>query len=43
MPKPRHITLPAGFVAAGVHCGIKTPRQEDLAVIVGERPVSAAL
>ena len=38
----RHITLPAGFVAAGVRCGIKTSG-EDLAVIAGEREVSAAV
>jgi glutamate N-acetyltransferase/amino-acid N-acetyltransferase len=39
----RHITLPAGFVACGVHCGIKSTRQEDLAIIAGEGDVSAAL
>ena len=38
----RHITLPAGFVAAGVRCGIKTSG-EDLAVVAGEREVSAAV
>ena len=38
----RHITLPAGFVAAAVRCGIKTSG-EDLAVIAGEREVSAAV
>ena len=43
MKGTRHITLPVGFAAAGVHCGIKTNAQEDLAVIVGERPVAAAL
>jgi len=43
MPNLRHVTLPAGFLAAGVHCGIKTSRQEDLAVIVAAQPVSAAV
>jgi len=28
-----HITLPAGFVAGAVHCGLKTTAQEDLAII----------
>ena len=33
-----------GVVAAGaVHCGIKTTTQEDLAVIVADRPAAAAL
>ena len=39
----RHITLPGGFVAAGVKAGIKTSGREDVAIIVGEQPVSAAL
>ena len=43
MSNIRHITLPAGFAAAGVHCGIKSTRQEDLAVIVADRPASVAL
>ena len=43
MSGARHITLPEGFLAAGVHCGIKTSRQEDLAVIVGEGRLAAAL
>lgn len=33
MPRARHITLPAGFVAGATHCGIKTTDQEDLAII----------
>ena len=32
----RHITLPRGFVAAGVRCGIKQADQEDLAIIAVE-------
>ncbi len=43
MKNVRHITLPEGFVAAGVKCGIKTSGKEDLAIIVGLRKVSAAL
>ncbi len=43
MGQVRHITLPAGFVAAGVHCGIKTTGAEDLAVIVAEKSVPAAI
>jgi len=38
-----HITLPAGFQAAGVTCGIKASGREDLALIVGDDLVSAAL
>ena len=29
----RHITLPAGFVAAGVKCGIKASGKHDLAIV----------
>lgn len=43
MKNVRHITLPEGFVAAGVKCGIKTSGKEDLAIIVGLQKVSAAL
>jgi len=39
----RHITVPKGFVAAGLSCGIKPSGREDLAVIAGESLVSAAL
>ena len=39
----RHITLPRGFLAAGVKCGIKASGKEDLALIVGAKPVAAAL
>ena len=42
MPPIRHITLPAGFLAAGVRCGIKT-RGEDLAIIAAERDAAAAV
>jgi len=43
MSSIRHITLPAGFRAAGVQCGIKASGREDLALIVGDDLVSAAL
>jgi len=39
----RHITLPAGFQAAGVKCGIKASGREDLAIVAGEAPCSVAL
>lgn len=32
------ITAPKGFVAAGIHAGIKKTKQLDLALIVSERP-----
>ena len=38
-----HITVPAGFLAAGVHCGIKTTSQEDLAILAAERDASVAV
>ncbi|MFP4145684.1 MAG: bifunctional glutamate N-acetyltransferase/amino-acid acetyltransferase ArgJ [Phycisphaeraceae bacterium] len=36
------ITAPAGFYAAGVACGIKPSGKTDLALIVADRPCSAA-
>ena len=39
----RHITLPAGFVAAGVKCGIKASGREDLAIIASSADASAAM
>jgi glutamate N-acetyltransferase/amino-acid N-acetyltransferase len=38
----RHVTLPAGFVASGVKCGIKQSGREDLAVIACEKDAAAA-
>ena len=32
------ITAPIGFVAAGIHCGIKKPPTLDLALVLSERP-----
>ena len=39
----RHVTLPAGFVAAGVKCGIKASGKEDLAIIAAESDAAAAI
>ncbi|MBI5723336.1 MAG: bifunctional glutamate N-acetyltransferase/amino-acid acetyltransferase ArgJ [Planctomycetes bacterium] len=39
----RHITLPAGFSAAGVVCRIKTSGREDLAIIAASADVPAAV
>ena len=43
MSKIRHITLPAGFVAAGVKAGIKASGKEDLAIIAGVEDCAAAV
>jgi len=32
------VTAPRGFMAAGIHCGIKKKRLPDLALLVSERP-----
>ena len=39
----RHITLPAGFRAAGVKCGIKASGREDLALLVADKTAAAAV
>jgi len=39
----RHITLPAGFVAAGVKCGIKASGKHDLAIVACEKDAAAAV
>lgn len=36
------VTTPTGFVAAGVHCGIKRDGKKDLALIYSEHPCVAA-
>lgn len=36
------VTAPLGFLAAGVHCGIKKPSIPDLALIVSSRPGAVA-
>ncbi|NLF31686.1 MAG: bifunctional glutamate N-acetyltransferase/amino-acid acetyltransferase ArgJ [Planctomycetes bacterium] len=44
MTHARHITLPAGFVAGAVRCGLKSTQREDLAIIAaGDGPVPAAV
>lgn len=43
MNRTHHITLPRGFLAAGVNCGVKPTSQEDLAVIAAERDASVAI
>jgi glutamate N-acetyltransferase/amino-acid N-acetyltransferase len=43
MSAVRHITLPAGFLAVGVKCGIKASGKEDVAIIAAERDASAAV
>lgn len=35
------VTAPQGYVAAGIHCGLKRKR-EDLAIILSDRPASCA-
>ncbi|MCK5113876.1 MAG: bifunctional glutamate N-acetyltransferase/amino-acid acetyltransferase ArgJ [Phycisphaerae bacterium] len=39
----RHITLPAGFSAAGVECGIKPSGKKDMAIIAADRDCSVAV
>ncbi len=36
------VVLPQGFVAGGLHCGIKGPGVLDLAIVAADRPVVAA-
>jgi glutamate N-acetyltransferase/amino-acid N-acetyltransferase len=43
MSNIRHITLPAGFLAAGVKCGIKASGKADLAIVAADQPVPAAV
>jgi len=42
MSHARHITLPKGFLAAGVACGIKPSGKKDLAVIAGDADCNVA-
>ncbi|MCB9886808.1 MAG: bifunctional glutamate N-acetyltransferase/amino-acid acetyltransferase ArgJ [Planctomycetes bacterium] len=41
-PIPDHVPLPAGFAAAGVHCGLKKNGQLDLGLLLADAPVPAA-
>ncbi len=43
MSKIRHITLPKGFTAAGVACGIKQSGKKDLAIIAADKDVATAM
>ncbi len=42
MQTARHITLPKGFLAAGVACGIKESGQEDLSIFAAQADASVA-
>ena len=39
---PGGVTAPAGFVAGGLHCGIKKNGKPDMAIIFSERPATVA-
>ena len=39
---PDEVPLPAGFRAAGVHCGLKKDGQLDLGVLLADEPAAAA-
>jgi len=39
----RHVTLPAGFRAAGVACGIKGSGNPDVAIVAADRDAAAAM
>ena len=39
----RHITLPSGFKASGVKCGLKQSGSEDLAIIAADSDAAAAI
>lgn len=39
---PGGVTAPAGFRAAGLHCGIKASGKKDLALLVSDAPATAA-
>ena len=41
-PIPSHVPLPAGFRAAGLHCGLKKNGQPDLGILLAAEPVRAA-
>ena len=39
----RHVTLPLGFTAAGVACGIKDSGRPDVALVAADRDAAAAI
>ena len=41
-PIPDHVPLPAGFRAAGIHCGLKKNQQLDLGLLLAEVAVEGA-
>lgn len=41
-PTPHHVPLPAGFRAAGLHCGLKKDRQLDLGLLLADEAVASA-
>ncbi len=41
-PTPHHVPLPAGFGAAGLHCGLKKDGQLDLGLLVADDAVAGA-
>ena len=41
-PVPDHVPLPAGFRAAGLHCGLKKAQQPDLGLLLADQPVHGA-
>jgi glutamate N-acetyltransferase / amino-acid N-acetyltransferase len=43
MTTTRHLTLPGGFTAAGVACGIKPSGRNDLAILAAEKDIPAAI
>jgi glutamate N-acetyltransferase / amino-acid N-acetyltransferase len=43
MQNVRHITLPLGFLAAGVKAGIKTSGKEDVAILFAEKAAAVAV
>lgn len=42
MARRSGVTTPRGFIAGGISCGIKKTGAKDLAIIVSERPATAA-
>ncbi len=40
-PVPERVSLPPGFRAGGLHCGLKKQGQPDLGILLADQPVSA--
>jgi glutamate N-acetyltransferase/amino-acid N-acetyltransferase len=43
MPENSHITVPGGFAAAGVYCGIKSTKVEDLTILACDSDAACAI